>query len=98
MYVFVSGGYRSGRSNYALRRAAELGSPPWCYVSAGVETDDAIRKRIEHQRKDKEAIWETLAMPDELDAFLVPETLSRYGAIVLDGLPLIPAPHAEPAK
>jgi adenosylcobinamide kinase/adenosylcobinamide-phosphate guanylyltransferase len=85
MYVFVSGGYRSGRSNYALRRAAELGAPPWCYLSGGSETDDAIRKRIEHQRKDKEAIWETFPMPDDLDGFLAQQAPNRYGAIVLDG-------------
>jgi adenosyl cobinamide kinase/adenosyl cobinamide phosphate guanylyltransferase len=85
MYTFVTGGYRSGRSNYALRRASELGSPPWLYVTAGEETDEAIRKRIERHRRDKEAIWRTAVMPSDLRALVEPKELEGLGALVLDG-------------
>ena len=34
MFTFVTGGLRSGKSEYALRRASELGPPPWLYVAA----------------------------------------------------------------
>lgn len=87
MFTFVTGGFRSGRSNYALRRAAELGPPPWLYTTAGEETDEAIQKRIAHQRKDSEAIWRTSVMPGDLSSLLDPELVSEYGAIVLDGIP-----------
>ena len=53
MFIFVTGGQRSGRSNYALRRASELGPPPWRYVTAGDETDETARRRIERTRKDQ---------------------------------------------
>jgi adenosyl cobinamide kinase/adenosyl cobinamide phosphate guanylyltransferase len=33
MFTFVTGGLRSGKSDYALRRASELGTPPWLYVA-----------------------------------------------------------------
>jgi adenosylcobinamide kinase/adenosylcobinamide-phosphate guanylyltransferase len=85
MYTFVIGGHRSGRSNYALRRAAELGPPPWLYVTGGEETDEAIRKRIERTRRDQEAIWRTSVMPGDLTTLLDPEGVKEYGAIVLDG-------------
>lgn len=85
MYTFVTGGHRSGRSNYALRRAAELGPPPWLYVTAGEETDEAVRKRIERQRRDQEAIWRTTVMPNDLGELLEPKLLEEYGAVVLDG-------------
>jgi adenosylcobinamide kinase/adenosylcobinamide-phosphate guanylyltransferase len=85
MYTFVTGGYRSGRSNYALRRASELGPPPWLYVTAGEETDEAIRKRIERHRRDKEAIWRTAVMPADLRPFLEPKETEGLGALVLDG-------------
>jgi adenosylcobinamide kinase/adenosylcobinamide-phosphate guanylyltransferase len=85
MYTFVTGGYRSGRSNYALRRASELGPPPWLYVTAGEETDEAIRKRIERHRRDKEAIWRTAIMPPDLRGFLDPKLTEGLGALVLDG-------------
>jgi adenosylcobinamide kinase/adenosylcobinamide-phosphate guanylyltransferase len=86
MYTFVTGGFRSGRSNYALRRASELGAPPWLYVSTGRETDEAVRKRIEHHRRDMEAIWRTAVMPVKLVDFVQPAALEGCGAAVLDGL------------
>ena len=84
MFIFVTGGHRSGRSNYALRRAAELGPPPWRYVTSGGETDEAVRKRIERQRKDKEAIWQTAVMPPDLRSLLQPPSQAGLGAMVLD--------------
>jgi adenosylcobinamide kinase/adenosylcobinamide-phosphate guanylyltransferase len=86
MYIFVTGGYRSGRSNYALRRAAELGQPPWLYVSTGQETDEAVRKRIARHRRDVEAIWGTAVIPPRLTDLLAPATLAGVGAAVIDGL------------
>ncbi len=86
MYTFVTGGYRSGRTNYALRRASELGPPPWLYVSAGAETDDAIRKRIERHRRDTEAIWRTGTMARKLDSLIEPATLDGCGSVVFDGV------------
>jgi adenosylcobinamide kinase / adenosylcobinamide-phosphate guanylyltransferase len=85
MLIFVTGGFRSGRSNYALRRAAELGPPPWLYVRAGDETDEAVRKRIERQRRDKEAIWQTAVMPADLRTIFKPVEIGTMGAVVLDG-------------
>jgi adenosylcobinamide kinase/adenosylcobinamide-phosphate guanylyltransferase len=90
MYTFVTGGYRSGRSNYALRRAAELGQPPWLYVSTGQETDEAVRRRIERHRRDVEAIWRTAVMPARLLDLLAPaggpSPLEGCGAAVIDGV------------
>ena len=86
MYTFVTGGFRSGRSNYALRRAAELGAPPWLYVSTGRETDEAVRKRIERHRRDIEAIWRTAVMPARLADLVQPAELQGCGAAVYDGL------------
>lgn len=86
MYLFVTGGFRSGRSNYALRRASELGPPPWLYVSTGRETDEAVRKRIERHRRDVEAIWRTSVMPPKLIDLVDPAALQGFGAAVLDGM------------
>lgn len=86
MFTFVTGGYRSGRSNYALRRASELGHPPWLYVATGQETDEAIRKRIEKYRRDAEAIWRTAVMPPRLEDLVEPRSLEGFGAAVFDGV------------
>jgi adenosylcobinamide kinase / adenosylcobinamide-phosphate guanylyltransferase len=86
MYTFVTGGYRSGRSNYALRRATELGQPPWLYVSTAQETDEAVRKRVERHRRDTEAIWRTAVMPAKLSELVTSPALDGCGAAVFDGV------------
>jgi adenosylcobinamide kinase/adenosylcobinamide-phosphate guanylyltransferase len=98
MYTFVTGGYRSGRSNYALRRAAELGPPPWLYVSTGQETDEAVRKRIERHRRDIEAIWRVAVMPPKLADLVQPPALDGLGAAVFDGLAGWIERHLEQSK
>jgi adenosylcobinamide kinase / adenosylcobinamide-phosphate guanylyltransferase len=87
MFIFVTGGSRSGRSAYALRRAAELGPPPWLYVTNGEETDESVRKRIEQQRRDNEAIWRTAVLPADIRSLFVPPVREGLGAMVLDGFP-----------
>lgn len=87
MYTFVTGGFRSGRSNYALRRAGELGPPPWLYVTPGEDDDASVKKRIERQRRDTEAIWRTEVMPDDLGTLLGPSVIGKWGAVVIDSFP-----------
>ncbi len=95
MYAFVTGGYRSGRSNYALRKASELGAPPWGYVSSGVEPDDSITKRIERHKNVGDATWASEPMPRDLVQWLKSHTIERYGSIVLDGFPHWYAAHIQ---
>ena len=88
MFTFVTGGLCSGKSAYALRRAAELGPPPWLYVSPDVEGDEALKQRLASHRRDQEAIWRIKDAPKNLEDVLVPEIIDRHGAIVLDKVSL----------
>ena len=42
MFTLVTGGLRSGKSEYALARASELGPPPWLYVAPSIIGDPAL--------------------------------------------------------
>lgn len=86
MYTFVTGGFRSGRSNYALRRASELGHPPWLYVASAQEADESVQKRVAPHRRDSEAIWRTGVLPPHLPALVDGGALEGYGAAVFDGI------------
>ena len=57
MFTFVTGGLRSGKSEYGLRRASELGPPPWLYVAPHIEGDDELKARLARHRRDQEAAW-----------------------------------------
>jgi adenosylcobinamide kinase/adenosylcobinamide-phosphate guanylyltransferase len=85
MFILVIGGARSGRSNYALRRAAELGPPPWLYVTGREETEEVVRKRVDRYRRDKEAIWRTVPMPTGLVSLVTQAEHEGMGALVVDG-------------
>jgi adenosylcobinamide kinase / adenosylcobinamide-phosphate guanylyltransferase len=84
MFTFVSGGLRSGKSGYALRRASELGPPPWLYVAPDVEGDEDLKGRLAKQRRDQEAIWRIKDAPAQLERVLTPEIIDGHGALVLD--------------
>lgn len=84
MFTFVSGGLRSGKSDYALRRASELGPPPWLYVAPEVEGDDDVTTRLAKHRRDQEAIWRVKDAPIRLQDALEAAVLGGAGALVLD--------------
>jgi len=63
MFTFVTGGLRSGKSEYALRRASELGAPPWLYVAPAIEGDDELKAWLGKHRRDQEATWKLLEPP-----------------------------------
>jgi len=86
MFTFVTGGLRSGKSEYAIRRASEMGSPPWLYVAAYLEGDDELKARLVGHRKDQDASWKLIVAPETLSAALEPETLGGSGALVIDRL------------
>jgi adenosylcobinamide kinase/adenosylcobinamide-phosphate guanylyltransferase len=84
MYTFVSGGLRSGKSAYALRRASELGPPPWLYVAAHIEGDDELKARLANHRRDHDTTWKLIEAPEKLAAVLDPATLEGCSALVID--------------
>jgi adenosylcobinamide kinase/adenosylcobinamide-phosphate guanylyltransferase len=84
MFTFVSGGLRSGKSAYALRRASELGPPPWLYVAAHIEGDDELKARLANHRRDHDTTWKLIEAPEKLSAALDPATLDGSGAVVID--------------
>lgn len=84
MFTFVTGGFRSGKSEYALSRASEQGPPPWLYVAPHIDGDDELKARLARHRRDQEATWKLIESPPKLLTALEPATLAGYGAVVLD--------------
>lgn len=84
MFTFVTGGLRSGKSDYALRRASELGPPPWLYVAAKTDGDDELKARLARYRRDQDATWRLIEAPEKLATALDPATTAGHGAMVID--------------
>ena len=84
MFTFVTGGLRSGKSEYALRRASELGPPPWLYVASAIEGDDELKARLANHRRDQEATWRLVEAPEHLTSVLEPALLDGVGSLLVD--------------
>ncbi len=84
MFTFVTGGLRSGKSAYALRRASELGPPPWLYIAPNADGDDDLKARLAGYRRDQEARWKLIETPEPLWNALDPAFIDHHGAIVID--------------
>src|SRR5690606_6088364 len=61
--VLVTGGARSGKSAYAGRRAAELGSGRVTYVATAEALDEEMARRIARHREERPAEWTTIEAP-----------------------------------
>lgn len=68
MKVLVTGGARSGKSNFAERLCMKL-APAAVYIATAQAFDDEMRTRIElhqHQRTEAGYLWETIEEPEKL--------------------------------
>lgn len=68
--ILVTGGTRSGKSEYA-RTSAEALPGPRAFIATCLATDDEMRERIrKHQQSRLRSSWETIEEPFELVATL----------------------------
>ncbi|HVA96584.1 MAG TPA: bifunctional adenosylcobinamide kinase/adenosylcobinamide-phosphate guanylyltransferase [Candidatus Acidoferrales bacterium] len=59
MIYFITGGERSGKSNYAQRLGLQLSKRP-VYVATSRIWDEDFKKRVARHRKDRGASWEVI--------------------------------------
>ena len=82
--ILVTGGARSGKSNYAEVRAAELGDRR-LYVATAEAKDEEMAQRIAEHKKRRGNDWTTVEEPMELSAVLRTQ-LGRTDCALVDCL------------
>ncbi|GKW49942.1 bifunctional adenosylcobinamide kinase/adenosylcobinamide-phosphate guanylyltransferase [Halomonas sp. NCCP-2165] len=89
MIAFISGGARSGKSDYAERLARQWrdarGGDLW-YLATARATDDEMAERIARHRRQRGEGWRTLEAPLALDAAL--DQVAPGETVLLDCLTL----------
>jgi adenosylcobinamide kinase/adenosylcobinamide-phosphate guanylyltransferase len=84
--VLITGGTRSGKSEYA-RVTAESLPGPRAFVATCLAIDDEMRRRIEkHQESRPKSFWETIEEPFELAAILRDQR--QFNVFLIDCLTL----------
>jgi adenosylcobinamide kinase / adenosylcobinamide-phosphate guanylyltransferase len=70
--ILITGGARSGKSQYAERRAVEMGGRP-LYVATAEANDEEMAQRIAEHRRRRGTQWRTIEEPWELTQSLLAE-------------------------
>lgn len=98
--IFILGGARSGKSNFAEARAREAGGNDVLYVATATVADEEMRRRVQLHRERRPAAWCTLEAPHAV-ADAIREHTGDAHTILVDCLsvmvanPLM-APEADP--
>ncbi|HHY59019.1 MAG TPA: bifunctional adenosylcobinamide kinase/adenosylcobinamide-phosphate guanylyltransferase [Clostridia bacterium] len=82
--IFVTGGCRSGKSEFAEQLA--LASPdPVYYLATGVVTDEEMQERVRQHRERRPPHWQTLEEPLHLPQ-VAAQLKGRRGLLLVDNL------------
>ena len=85
--ILVTGGARSGKSNYAQDYAARSGKPV-LFVATAEVGDDEMRRRIEAHRRSRPATWRTLEAAKDVGR-RIQEEIGESKLVLLDCITLL---------
>lgn len=84
--IFITGGVRSGKSQFALKLAQNFPGPK-AYLATAQALDNEMAERIQRHKKNRPKDWQTLEEPLQL-AEVIQEYGDRFRLILLDCLTL----------
>jgi adenosylcobinamide kinase/adenosylcobinamide-phosphate guanylyltransferase len=70
--IYISGGQRSGKSNFAQQKALELSEKPYYLATARIWDDD-FKKRVMRHKQERDANWENVEEEKEIAKVEFPE-------------------------
>jgi len=80
--IMVTGGARSGKSNFAEEKVRSFGDEI-LYIATAIAFDDEMKERIHRHRMHRPSSWETLEAFRDFDKIL-PDMLLERNAVLLD--------------
>jgi adenosylcobinamide kinase/adenosylcobinamide-phosphate guanylyltransferase len=85
--IFVIGGCRSGKSNYAMQTAEEIATEQKIYIATCVPQDDEMKRRVARHQKERSQNWVTVEAPLDLPGAIL-QNSRRANVILVDCLTL----------
>lgn len=83
MITLITGGIKSGKSDFALCRAEKTQKKNnFCFIATALPVDEEIRKRIEKHRKKRKKFWKTIEEPENIDKVF--QTLPQKSTVLVD--------------
>ncbi len=87
-FLFVTGGARSGKSNFAEEKASELGKKI-TYIATSVNSDDGMQHRIARHKDQRPSEWATIEMYKNFIDLDKDEDFIASDLIILDCITLM---------
>lgn len=81
-YLYITGGARSGKSSYALERAANAGRNI-TFIATAQALDQEMQDRIRRHRKERPRHWKTIEEPIDL-VYALDSVPSNADAVIID--------------
>ncbi len=85
--ILVTGGARSGKSQYVLGQAAKTGKPV-LFVATAEAGDEEMRARIEEHKKSRPANWRTLEARSNLSS-QIEKNIGDAQTVIIDCITLL---------
>ncbi len=79
--ILVTGGERSGKSSFALKKALEFGAKR-AFIATAEAIDDEMRRRIEKHKSERADLFDTFEEPIYIDKILM--KTSSYDVCVVE--------------
>lgn len=83
---FITGGSRSGKSNFALKMASGF-SGSKIYIATAEALDEEMKDRIARHKEERSDEWKTIEEPIKIPE-IIKELKGRYNVLLLDCLTL----------
>lgn len=84
--IFITGGARSGKSKFALKKANSINGKK-VYIATAEPLDEEMKERIERHKKERGEDWLTIEKSIKISP-LIRELKEKYDVILLDCLTL----------
>ena len=85
--IFVLGGCRSGKSNYALETAQKFSGDKKVFIATCVPRDDEMKLRVARHQQERSRHWHTVEAPLHLSEAIV-EAGGKASVLLVDCLTL----------
>jgi adenosylcobinamide kinase / adenosylcobinamide-phosphate guanylyltransferase len=86
--ILVTGGVRSGKSDFARRLAGQLGGDGVLFVATAEAHDEEMARRIEAHRRSRPSAWQTLEAPRSVGQ-AIRGNLGNQAVVLIDCLTLL---------
>jgi len=81
MIIFILGGARSGKSEFALKLAESLNAKNFYYIATAQALDEEMKERIKKHKEKRNKKWQTVEEPFKIEEVL--KKLNRPGNVIL---------------